>query len=30
MSDEEFWLAIRRHLLGIIKVIERRWMGKIS
>ena len=27
MTDREFWQAIRRHLLGIVAAIVKRWMG---
>lgn len=27
MTDKEFWLEVRRHLLGIIAAITRRWLS---
>ena len=26
MTDREFWQAIRRHLLGIVAAIVKRWL----
>jgi len=26
MTDREFWIEIRRHLVAIIAAIERRWL----
>jgi len=26
MTDREFWAAIRRHLLGIVAAIVKRWL----
>ena len=28
MTDREFWQAIRRHLLGIVAAIVKRWLAE--
>jgi len=25
MNERDFWIGLRRHLMGIVRLIEKRW-----